>query len=100
MGGGGNSTIIIKNLNLRSQDIKTGKTGLNQSLIPPSSLIFFYFALFNSVAKNKLFFFKKNIGGAFALLLPIRPASYAYGLRQCSSFYGTDHIGGTSMYIR
>ena len=67
--GGAKSTMGIRDFNIRNSHIrKRGKTGLNQSLIymppfPPLSANYFYFPLFNSVAK-KLFLGVKNIGGS------------------------------------
>jgi hypothetical protein len=79
----------IKNFNLRScQVTKRGKIGLNQFLIyihpfPPLSPKFFYFLVFNSVAKRKLFLGRKIVGGRlFALFAPpqVTPVSLVLSL--------------------
>jgi hypothetical protein len=70
-GAGAKSTMSI-----RSQVTKRGKTDLNQSLMytPPTvTLIFFYFPLFNLVAK-KIFLGRRISRRAFAP----PPRNYAY----------------------
>ena len=76
--GRGNSTVGIRNFNLRSSS-KEGEDWFESLLIihtplSPVSLQFIYLRLFNSVAKRKLFLGRKNIRPSLKLRLcsPLR----------------------------